>query len=186
MSVFYFTDKEGNYYEMSSTMHVSLSESGRATTNPVESGKAITDNFVMEPRIITFSGLITNIKVIGQQEDRVKDVDQWINDIRTLRISKELVSVYVHDLNVIPNCLITTFDIDKNKSHGLSGWGCNMVFQEILISQRASQIDFPEAKPSVSDDVSSKRNSGNQTTSTVNESLVLSSGAILVDQVVGG
>ena len=180
MSVFYFTDKQGNYYELSATTRVSVTEPSRATTNPVESGKAITDNYVIEPRVITFSGVITNLTVIGQDISRVKSVDQWLNDIRQIRLNKEFVNVYVEDLNVIQNCLITSFDIDKTKEHGLSGWGCSFSMQEILVSDRARQVDFPTPKESVKDDVSSKRNSGNQTTEGVDEELAetLSSGLI--------
>lgn len=164
MSVFYFTDKEGNYYELSSTTKVSVSEQGRATTNPVESGKAITDNFVLEPRVINFSGVITNIKVIGQDTTRVKPVDQWINDIRQLRINKSLIDVYVDSLDIIPSCLITSFNIEKTSIHGLSGWGCDFTMQEILVSERARLVEIPEPKEQVKDDVAGKRNSGNQTT----------------------
>ncbi len=169
MSVFYFTDQEDNFYELSSTTDITVSEPARATTSPVESGKSITDNFVIEPRIISFSGIITNIKVIGQDDSRRKDVDQWIEDIRQLRLSKQLLNVHVDSLNIIPNCLMVSFDINKNKSHGLSGWGCSFRMQEILISDRARIVEIPEPKESVSDDLSSKKNSGNQTTKEVGE-----------------
>lgn len=169
MSVFYFTDQEDNFYELSSTTDITVSEPARATTSPVESGKSITDNFVIEPRIISFSGIITNIKVIGQDDYRRKDVDQWIEDIRQLRISKQLLNVHVDSLNIIPNCLMVSFDISKNKSHGLSGWGCSFRMQEILISDRARIVEIPQPKESVSDDLSGKKNSGNQTTKEVGE-----------------
>lgn len=164
MSLFYFTDKGGNYYELSSTTRIHVSEMARATTNPVESGKAITDNYIIEPRTITFSGIITNIRVIGQQEDRAKPVDQWINDIRQLRIKKELIDVYIDTLDIIKGCLITSFDIDKSKEQGSSGWNCSFVMQEILVSDRARIVDIAEPKPEVKDDVQGKSNSGNQTT----------------------
>lgn len=164
MSLFYFTDKEGNYYELSSTTRIHVSEMARATTNPVEAGKAITDNYIIEPRTITFSGVITNIRVIGQQEDRAKPVDQWINDIRQLRIKKELIDVYIDTLDIIKGCLITSFDIDKSKEQGSSGWNCSFVMQEILVSDRARLVDIAEPKPEVKDDVQDKSNSGNQAT----------------------
>lgn len=167
MSLFYFTDSGGNYYELSSTTRITVSENARATTNPVESGKAITDNYVLEPRTISFSGIITNIRVIGQKADRVKPVDQWINDIRQLRIKKELIDVYIDSLDIIQGCLITSFDIDKTKEHGNSGWGCSFTMQEILVSDRARLVDIPEPKPKVKDDVQPKDNSGNQTTEEV-------------------
>lgn len=167
MSVFYFTDQEGNFYELSSTTDITVSEPARATTSPVESGKSITDNFVIEPRVVTFTGVITNIKVIGQDESRRKDVDQWIEDIRQLRVSKQLLNVHVDSLNIIPNCLMVSFDITKNKSHGLSGWGCSFRMQEILISDRARIVEIPKPKESVSDDLAGKKNSGNQTTKVV-------------------
>ncbi len=167
MSVFYFTDQEGNFYELSSTTQVSVTEPARATSSPVESGKSITDNFVIEPRVISFTGIITNIKVIGQDPSRRKDVDQWIEDIRQLRLSKQLLNVHVDSLNIIPNCLMVTFDLNKDKSHGLSGWGCSFRMKEILISDRARLVEIPEPKPSVKNDVTSKKNSGNQTTKVV-------------------
>ena len=171
MSVFYFTDKQGNYYELSATTRVSVTEPSRATTNPVESGKAITDNYVIEPRVINFTGVITNLLVIGQDATRVKSVDQWLNDIRQIRLNKEFVTAYVEDLNIIPNCLITSFDIDKDKTHGLSGWGCSFTMQETLVSDRARIVEFPTSKEGYSDDVSGKRNSGNQTTKGVDQPL---------------
>jgi hypothetical protein len=184
MSVFYFTDSNGNYYELSATTRVSVTEPSRATTNPVESGKAITDNYVIEPRVVTFSGVITNLTVIGQDTSRVKSVDQWFNDIRQIRLNKEFVNVYVEDLNVIQNCLITSFDIDKTKEHGLSGWGCNFTMQEVLVSDRARQVDFPTPKDNVKDDVSGKRNSGNQATEGVDEELAETLSSGLIDEAV--
>lgn len=188
MSVFYFISSQGDYYELSATTRVSVSEPARATTNPVESGKAITDNFILEPRVITFSGVITNLRVVAQDNTRVKSVDQWINDIRQIRLNKEFINVFVEDLNVIENCLITAFDIDKTSQHGLSGWGCSFSMQEVLVSERARAVDIPTPKEEVKDDVSGKRNRGNQTTSNVPESdpVYLSTSARLIKQTTGG
>lgn len=151
MSKFYFTTPDDREFELSSTTRVSVKKSAIITKSPVESGKSIIDNYYLDNTIITFSGVITNVTVFGQDEKRVREVSSWIDDIEVIRRAKDLLTVHYDDLQVVPNCVITQFDIDKTKEQGNSGWSCTLVFQEIDISERARLVAIPEAKQEVKD-----------------------------------
>lgn len=173
MSVFYFSytseddPSQDIIYELSSTTNVSVRENATVTRFAVEDGSNVADNFNIDNRQISFSGVITDIRVFGQPENRRRSVEDWIDQIRQLRKDKKLLTVSVHSLQSIPNCVITQFDIDRDVSHGLTGWDCNLGFTEITVSDRARLVEVKLPKPEVKDDVASKSSSSDSSTKEV-------------------
>ena len=169
MSAFYFYDpKEGDtnfkIYELSSTTDITIKSPAVVTKSPVEDGGSIVDNYFIDNKTATFSGIITQIRVSGQEERT--DVESWILGIEQLRASKKLLTLVAHK-QVILNCLITQFDLSKNKDQGLTGWKCNMEFQEVDISERARIVEIKEPKEEVKDDVTALSKSSSQTSKEV-------------------
>lgn len=164
MSIFYFTTPDNREYELSCTTNVTVNQPAVITKSPVESGKSIIDNYYLDNTTISFSGVITNVTVMGQDANRKRDVDTWISDIETIRRSKDLLVVHYDTNKIVTNCVITRFDISKTKDQGKSGWQCTLVFQEVDISERARLTTVPEAKKEVKDatDPKSKTSSNNK------------------------
>ncbi len=190
MSVFYFTETKPNednlfeatkVYELSCTTSISIRSSARVTSSPVEDGTSIVDNYYLENRDAEFNGLITNIRVSGI--DHIP-VAQWISELNELRASKKLLTL-VADTEVIPNCVITSFSLDKNKDQGLSGWRCNLAFKEVTISERARLVEVKKPKPAEKDKVGGKSKNGNTTSEQVDNSLATTSFLDVVDAVKG-
>lgn len=184
MSNFYFTTPDDREYELSSTTEVSVKEAAVVTKSPVESGKSLVDNYYLDNKIISFSGLITDVKVMGQDVRRSIFVDRWIDEIRGIRQRKDLLIVHYDLGQIVRNCVITQFDITKTKEQGNSGWLCNLVFQEVDISERARIVEIPEAKKEVKDETDSKAKTSSNNKEQVPEQLAESL-AVKVGQVTG-
>jgi hypothetical protein len=184
MTAFYFYDpnQEGEVkiYELSSTSTISISSPAVVTKSPVEDGSSIVDNYFIDNTTASFSGIITQIRVAGQTENT--NVTQWIGDIRALRKSKVLLTLVAHT-EVVLNCLITKFDLDKNKDQGLTGWKCSMDFQEVDISERARIVEIKKPKEEVKDEVPNKARSSSS--STKNVALGTSTGVDIADALGG-
>lgn len=178
MAVFYFTETKPDslnlyeavkVYELSCTTSISINSPAVVTKSPVEDGTSIVDNYFVDNRTATFSGIITDIRVSGFDVQNTP-VYQWIGEIKSLRRSKKLLTLFA-DTEVIPNCVITTFDLDKTVEQGLSGWRCNLSFQEVDISERAKLVEIKEPKPEVKDDVTSPVNGSSSSTKKVQQAL---------------
>jgi hypothetical protein len=184
MSKFYFTTPDDREYELSSTSSIKVSEAAVITKSPVESGKSIVDNYYLDNKIITFSGVITNVSVSSQPANRKRDVGRWIDEIRILRLQKALLVVHYDSFQIVRNCVITMFDITKTKEEGASGWRCDMTFQEVEISERARLVSVPEAKVEVKNETdplneassSNKVQVGDELSTTVTSDIVVAVG----------
>jgi hypothetical protein len=53
----------------------------------------------------------------------------------------------------------------------LSGWRCNLSFQEVDVSERAKLVEIKEPKPEVKDDVTDQVNGSSSSTKKVQQAL---------------
>jgi hypothetical protein len=171
MPVFYFSDplevgdnKSPVVYELSCTTEVTISSPAKVTSSAVEDGGSIVDNYYLDNRVVTFDGLITNIRVSGQLSN--PSTEQWIKQIRELRKTKHFLTVTA-DSEVVPNCLITEFNLSKTNEHGLSAWAAKISFKEVDISTRARLVEVKDAKKAVKDVVEAKTKGGGSPTKEV-------------------
>ena len=177
MAKFYFKEAKADssssngvkIYELSCTTDISIKHPAVATKHAVEDGTSIVDNYYLDNRTAIFSGIITDIRV-NSADAQNTPVFQWLGEISALRKNKVLLTL-VADTEVIPNCVITEFDLAKSKEQGSSGWKCNLTFQEIDVSERAKLISIKEPKPEVKDEVSSKSSGSGNPTEQVPEAL---------------
>lgn len=184
MAVFYWTEtnpdtedgSEIKIFELDSTSRIRISAPARVTSSPVEDGSSIVDNYYLDNKTATFSGVITNISVNRVGATNLP-TDQWISDIRALRESKRLVTVFA-DTEVIPNCLITRFDLDKSKDQGLTGWLCSLEFKEVDISERARIVEIKKPKEPVKDDVAPLSKGSSSSTKEVELSTTITGGIL--------
>ena len=183
MPVFYFQETKPDtndlfekikVYELSCTTNIAIKSPAVVTKSPVEDGTSIVDNYYLDNKTATFSGIITDIRVSGFDAENVP-VFQWIGEISALRKSKKLLTLFA-DTEIIPNCVITTFDLDKSVDEGLSGWKCNLTFQEVDISERAKLVTIKQPKIEVKDDVNAKVNGGSSSTKAVGSTIATTTG----------
>jgi len=118
----YITDGTTKIY-FTSINKESSSDSGKTTTNPVESGANISDNYIINPRSFRVQGRISGIA----------DAYVTINKIRQMMKSKKLLK-YVGK-EVFDNCLIISFPKEKIKEYG-NGLSFTMDLQELFIAQQ--------------------------------------------------
>lgn len=143
---FYFIRQDnGEAYEMNSTTDVNISKDMIVTRRAVESGKSISDNSYLENAVVTFSGLITNIR----NASTLINTDQFINEINDLRSQdpRVLVDVYA-DGQFVLNCLITNFSMNKTVNEGKGAWKTEFTLKEVEFAERAALVFIPEASQS--------------------------------------
>ena len=168
MAAISFTTDDDTVYSMSATTKVSISESATTTDSAVETTDTITDNVILQNRVIQMDGIISNI---NSSKETTLSTDQWISQIRQYRKSKGLYVVQVHDLEFIPNCTITGMQISKTKKEGNTAWLCSLSFKEIRVSVRAKLVDIPEPFADLKDNVNPKKDNGDSSTKDVPEKL---------------
>ena len=97
MPVFYFQETKPDtndlfekikVYELSCTTNIAIKSPAVVTKSPVEDGTSIVDNYYLDNKTATFSGIITDIRVSGFDVENVP-VLQWIGEISALRKSKK-------------------------------------------------------------------------------------------------
>ena len=192
MAVFYFTETKPDsinlyapikVYELSCTTDITISSPAVVTKSPVEDGTSIVDNYYIDNKTATFAGVVTDIRVSGFDVQNTP-VYQWIAEIKALRSSKKLITLFA-DTEVIPNCVITSFDLSKTVEQGLSGWLCNLSFQEVDISERAKLVAIPTPKPEVKDDVNKKVNGSSTSTKEVDKEVATTFGLDAINKGTG-
>ena len=128
-------------YELSATTDIRVTQDLVATTRTVESGKEITDNSYIKNKVVTFDGVITNVR----NSSNLESTDKFLAEIAELRKSSPRVLVdVIADNETAVDCLITTFDLDKNSTLGLGAWNVTMVMQEVDYTTRARLTEQPE------------------------------------------
>ncbi len=115
--------------------NVTYNVTGNPTQSPVESGKSIVDNYIIQPRTASFTGIIADTKV--NKEDSIS-VQEYIEAVEKLVELKEPFTFYCDDLLMpnIQNCLISNFSLSRDQDIGI-GVAVAVTVQEVLIIERA-------------------------------------------------
>ena len=127
-----------NYFELDSTATVDITSNTSISKHPTLDGTITTDNAVIDQNVISFSGIVSNIKSAqkfwnardGQDLDTPTEFIQGINNIRN---NRQLVSVYVDNETFI-NCVITGFSYQRTVDVG-RGWSVTLTFTQIQKGQ---------------------------------------------------
>jgi hypothetical protein len=119
------------------TLDVLISESHSRTAviteNPVEDGTVISDHIILDPRVLTINGFVSNAHPVitsfqqaFTREDKVKAAFELLEDIYYAR---ELFTV-VTNLKVYEDMFIETLSIDKTSDTG-DALNFNMDLKEV-------------------------------------------------------
>lgn len=147
MAVFYVDSPSEGIIELTATTDIQVDERSTPSKHKLETGETITDNVTVDNVNVTFSGVITEARVVtrsksqsdGKQENRYSDpVQGIISSLRRIKNSKELFTVrYDNRFPAFNNCVLTTLSIVRDASSGL-GYRVTLSFEQVRISGRAA------------------------------------------------
>jgi len=118
MSIYYIqTNLNGNkIFSLDSTSSVEVQDNGRATSYALESGKDVADHYVNSNVMVSFSGIITDIKSATLSQESTKD---FLRDLRELKQTGTPFTVFAgNNLEKIDNCVIQSLSIKQNSKNG--------------------------------------------------------------------
>ena len=189
MAVFYIDSPTFGILELTATTDINIQRPNSVTKHPLESGDTVTDNVVNQNIMISFDGMISEIKSLPlgprNLRNQQRTVRDYIGTLSRLRDSKELFTVF-YDTRFEPfrNCVIRSVDESRNASTG-TAYNIKLAFEQVRLSARAELV---EVRRQTAPNVTSEQTSASNTT-TVEQTLPTRSllgGVLFGDASTGG
>jgi len=148
------TNEEETIFSFDSTSEIEITENGRATSFPLANGKQATDHYVNSNTIITFSGLISDIKnrTSRQSSNTHQDTSDFIKYITRLKQSGVPFSVHVGDkLDIYDSCVFESLTVKQDNVNGtitradyiLSSYRLSFTAKKLRFGSRAELTKAP-------------------------------------------
>jgi len=126
MSIYYITTKSGDIYQLDSTEEMQYSDSGKLTSNLIESGVEVADHYVNKLKRIVLRGRISDIKSLRVSQDRSKNTGDWITGLESLKGEVEPVDITWREENsevngvdkILEGCLIEQLTLSQDSVVG--------------------------------------------------------------------
>lgn len=124
MSIFYL-EVDGRIYAMNATTDITRNSSGTLSSSLVEDGNYSSDNYVVKPVTISFTGLITDISTFDDTNFH-KTTEQYLNGLKSAQIQKIPIKVFYSDKQPPDsNCFFTSFSHSQDSTVGRHKGGSN-------------------------------------------------------------
>ena len=149
MSIFYLEVEGGTIYAMNATTSITRSSDGALSNSLTEDGVYRSDNYVVRPVILSFSGIITDISTFSGTNLDIKP-EQYLTGLKRAQINKTPIRVFYSDIQPPDdNCYFTSFshkqDVTEGRAkNGLNAFSVNFTLQKTRFGQGATSV----AKPS--------------------------------------
>lgn len=163
MPNFYLQPKsyEKLFFELHATTEISVSFPSKLTSYPIETGQEVTDNIVLEPITVSFSGIITDVgsfssigrnaaddAITNNDNNTLLSIEDYIFYLRKLRSEKEVFAVWfserISGIDFIDSAILTTFDLSKTTEIG-SSWNVKIGLTEVRFANKAEVTSEPNA-----------------------------------------
>ena len=138
--------KSEGFLDSSNGLSASVDENYRLeniiTSHPVESGTNISDHIIVQPKIISITGLLTAIYTIPIIGNGILDFNQLGSAIQFLFDAADSRTLFTLTTGLyfgrsyfkIKNMAIQSIDIPRNNQYGRTSIKFNIVFKEMVIT----------------------------------------------------
>lgn len=114
MSIYYIELNDGTLFSLNSTSNVDLTLPSQISSFPTEEGGFLSDNVVLQPRVITVEGSISDVKNLKSGNSLTSK--ESIDLLNKVRDEQQLFTFYYgNDITPLDNCIFDNISISQGR-----------------------------------------------------------------------